>query len=75
LDNLIRPHTLIYSAHLTSSPQVGNDTRGTEKASKKTGITKKEYHERRRKLMEALPDGSIAVVRAGKVKYMSKNIL
>jgi len=54
---------------------VGLVTKGTEQASKKIGITKKEYHERRRKLMEALPDGSIAVLRAGKVKYMSKNIL
>lgn len=25
--------------------------------------------------MEALPDGSVAVLRAGKIKYMSKNIL
>lgn len=38
------------------------------------GIAKEEYHQRRKKLMEALPDGSIAVLRAGQIKYMSKNI-
>ncbi|PVF95749.1 hypothetical protein CPB86DRAFT_563159 [Serendipita vermifera] len=38
------------------------------------GITKLEYHERRKRLMDSLPAGSVVVLRAGNVKYMSKNI-
>jgi Aminopeptidase P, N-terminal domain len=76
MGNLILPRTLIYSVPLTSSLQVGHDVpQSTGQASKKIGITKQEYHERRKKLMDALPDGSVAVLRAGHIKYMSKNIL
>lgn len=39
------------------------------------GITKEEYHQRRKDLMKSLPDGSVAFLRAGGIKYMSKNIL
>ncbi|KAG8750444.1 hypothetical protein FRC14_000494 [Serendipita sp. 396] len=38
------------------------------------GITRDEFHQRRKKLMDSLPDGSTVVLRAGSVKYMSGNI-
>lgn len=35
------------------------------------GITSREYEDRRRKLMESLPENSLVVIMAGRVKYMS----
>lgn len=36
------------------------------------GIRAQEYAQRRQKLMESLPDGSVVVAIAGNIKYMSK---
>ncbi|TFK22199.1 peptidase M24 [Coprinopsis marcescibilis] len=38
------------------------------------GITAEEYEERRKRLMESLPDNSVVVSVAAPIKYMSKNI-
>jgi intermediate cleaving peptidase 55 len=35
------------------------------------GITRQEYESRRRNLMDGLPENSIVVLMAGKIKYMS----
>ncbi len=36
------------------------------------GIQAKEYAQRRQRLMESLPDGSVVLAVAGKMKYMSE---
>lgn len=36
------------------------------------GIRAQEYAQRRQRLMESLPDGSVVVAIAGEIKYMSK---
>lgn len=38
------------------------------------GITKEEYHQRRKRLIDSIPDSSLVILRAASVKYMSKNI-
>jgi hypothetical protein len=39
------------------------------------GITRGEYEERRRALMEGLEEGAIVIVMGGRIKYMSGQIL
>ncbi|KZT53381.1 peptidase M24 [Calocera cornea HHB12733] len=38
------------------------------------GIPREEYHARRTRLMDSLPDGTVALALGGKVKYMSQGI-
>ena len=67
------PHMFYSSEELTPGKQAHAQT--STITHRHQGITKEEYHQRRKRLVDSIPDASLVILRAASIKYMSKNIL